>query len=86
MQIVHRNGEILSVGRKTRAIPPLEDEGVLVTGKESMPAWDGEPMDLRYAMDCLWRPHRPTWRRWSRGSGRPLRRRRDVDHHTRSTT
>ena len=21
-----------------------------------MPAWDGEPMDLRYVMECLWRP------------------------------
>ena len=34
----------------------LENAGVLVTGKESMPAWDGKPMDLRYVMDCLWRP------------------------------
>ncbi|MDE2978157.1 MAG: DUF222 domain-containing protein [Acidobacteriota bacterium] len=34
----------------------LEDAGILITGKESMPAWDGEPMDLRYVMDCLWRP------------------------------
>lgn len=34
----------------------LEDAGILVTGKESMPAWDGKPMDLRYVMDCLWRP------------------------------
>ena len=34
----------------------LEDAGILVTGKESMPAWDGTPMDLRYVMECLWRP------------------------------
>lgn len=34
----------------------LEDAGVLVTGKESMPVWDGKPMDLRYVMECLWRP------------------------------
>ena len=34
----------------------LEDAGILVTGKESMPAWDGTPMDLPYVMECLWRP------------------------------
>ena len=34
----------------------LEDAGILITGKESIPAWDGEPMDLRYVMECLWRP------------------------------
>ena len=34
----------------------LEDAGLLVTGRESMPAWDGRPMDLRYVMECLWKP------------------------------
>lgn len=34
----------------------LEDAGVLVTGKESMPTWDGKPLDLPYVMECLWRP------------------------------
>ncbi len=34
----------------------LEDAGILVTGKESMPAWNGEPLDLHYAMEVLWRP------------------------------
>ena len=34
----------------------LEDAGILITGKESMPAWDGTPMDLPYVMECLWRP------------------------------
>ncbi len=34
----------------------LEDAGILVTGNESMPAWDGTPMDLRYVMECLWKP------------------------------
>ncbi len=34
----------------------LEDAGILVTGKESMPIWDGEPLDLHYAMEVLWRP------------------------------
>ncbi|MDE2690926.1 MAG: DUF222 domain-containing protein [Acidobacteriota bacterium] len=34
----------------------LEDAGVLITGKESMPVWDGKSMDLRYVMECLWRP------------------------------
>ncbi len=34
----------------------LEDSGILVTGQESMPAWDGTPMDLRYVMECLWKP------------------------------
>ena len=34
----------------------LEDAGILVTGNESMPSWDGRPMDLRYVMECLWKP------------------------------
>ena len=34
----------------------LEDAGILITGNESMPAWDGRPMDLHYVMECLWRP------------------------------
>ena len=37
-------------------IEGLEDAGILITGEESMPAWDGEPVDLRYVMECLWRP------------------------------
>ena len=37
-------------------IEHLEDSGILITGKESMPAWNGEPMDLRYVMESLWRP------------------------------
>ena len=37
-------------------IRQLEDAGILITGKESMPAWDGTPMDLPYVMECLWRP------------------------------
>ncbi len=34
----------------------LEDAGILITGAESMPAWDGKPLDLPYVMECLWRP------------------------------
>ena len=34
----------------------LENAGVLITGKESMPTWDGKPLDLPYVMECLWRP------------------------------
>ena len=34
----------------------LEDAGVLISGKESLPDWDGRPMDLPYVLDCLWRP------------------------------
>ncbi len=34
----------------------LEDAGILITGKESMPSWDGRPLDLPYVMECLWRP------------------------------
>lgn len=34
----------------------LEDAGIIITGKESFPLWDGEPLDLRYAMEVLWRP------------------------------
>ena len=37
-------------------IEHLEDAGILITGDESMPTWDGEPMDLRYVMECLWKP------------------------------
>ncbi len=37
-------------------IEHLEDARILITGKESMPAWDGRPMDLPYVMECLWRP------------------------------
>ena len=34
----------------------LEDAGIMITGRESMPTWDGTPMDLPYVMECLWRP------------------------------
>ena len=34
----------------------LENAGILITGKESMPSWDGRPLDLPYVMGCLWRP------------------------------
>ncbi len=34
----------------------LENAGILITGKESMPSWDGQPLDLPYVMECLWRP------------------------------
>ncbi len=37
-------------------IEHLEDAGILITGKESMPTWDGRPLDLRYVMESLWRP------------------------------
>ena len=37
-------------------VESLEDAGILITGKESMPTWDGRPMDVPYVMDCLWRP------------------------------
>ena len=65
VQFVHPRGRPL---QQSPAPPPvglraardlvehLEDSGILVTGKESMPAWDGRPMDLPYVMECLWRP------------------------------
>jgi len=34
----------------------LEDAGILITGEESMPTWDGRPLDLPYVMEHLWRP------------------------------
>ncbi|MXW01266.1 MAG: DUF222 domain-containing protein [Holophagales bacterium] len=34
----------------------LENAGILITGKESMPTWDGRPLDLPYVMEYLWRP------------------------------
>ncbi len=37
-------------------VEQLEDSGVLITGKESMPTWDGKPLDLPYVMECLWQP------------------------------
>ena len=64
-QFLHPRGRLLE---QSPAPPPvgldaarelvesLEDSGILITGKESMPAWDGRPMDLPYVMECLWRP------------------------------
>ena len=68
VQFFHRRGRPLE---HSPAPPPvglnaarelveyLENAGISITGKESMPAWDGRPMDLRYVMECLWRapPH-----------------------------
>ena len=34
----------------------LENAGVPITGKESMPTWDGKPLNLPYVMECLWQP------------------------------
>ena len=34
----------------------LENAGILITGEESIPSWDGRPLDLPYVMECLWRP------------------------------
>ena len=34
----------------------LENAGILITGKESLPTWDGRPLDLPYVMECLWQP------------------------------
>ena len=28
----------------------------MIAGDESLPSWDGRPMDLRYVMEYLWRP------------------------------
>ncbi len=65
VQFVHPRGRPLE---QSPAPPPvglraarelvehLENAGILITGKESMPAWDGRPMDLPYVMECLWRP------------------------------
>ncbi len=65
VQFVHPRGQPLE---QSPAPPPLgldaarelveslEDAGILITGKESMPTWDGRPMDLPYVMECLWRP------------------------------
>ena len=65
VQFFHPRGRPLD---ESPALPPvgpypcddllrdLEDAGILVTGNESMPAWDGTPMDLRYVMECLWKP------------------------------
>ncbi len=65
VQFLHPRGRPLD---ESPALPPvgpypcddlvrdLEDAGILVTGNESMPAWDGTPMDLRYVMECLWKP------------------------------
>ena len=37
-------------------VEQLEDAGILITGKESIPTWDGRPLDLPYVMECLWKP------------------------------
>ncbi len=65
VRFLHRGGQPLE---QSPAPPPiglhaarelverLENAGILITGEESMPSWDGEPLDLRYAMECLWKP------------------------------
>ncbi len=65
VRFLHRRGRPLE---QSPAPPPiglhaarelverLENAGILITGEESMPSWDGEPLDLRYAMECLWKP------------------------------
>ena len=65
VQFFHRRGRLLE---QSPAPPPvglhaarelvehLENAGILVTGKESMPTWDGWPLDLPYVMECLWKP------------------------------
>ncbi len=65
VRFLHRGGRPLE---QSPAPPPiglhaarelverLENAGILITGEESMPSWDGEPLDLRYAMECLWKP------------------------------
>ncbi len=65
VRFLHRRGQPLE---RSPAPPPvglhaagelveyLENAGILITGEESMPSWDGEPLDLRYAMECLWKP------------------------------
>ncbi|MCY3969777.1 MAG: DUF222 domain-containing protein [Acidobacteria bacterium] len=65
VQFFHRRGRPLE---QSPAPPPvglhaarelvehLENAGILVTGKESMPTWDGRPLDLPYVMECLWQP------------------------------
>ena len=65
VQFFHRRGRPLE---ESPAPPPvglhaarelvehLENAGILVTGKESMPSWDSRPLDLPYVMECLWKP------------------------------
>lgn len=65
VQFFHRRGRPLE---QSPAPPPvglhaarelvehLENAGILITGRESMPSWDGRPLDLPYVMECLWRP------------------------------
>ncbi|MYB18100.1 MAG: DUF222 domain-containing protein [Holophagales bacterium] len=65
VQFFHRRGRPLE---ESPAPPPvglraarelvehLENAGILITGKESMPTWDGRPLDLPYVMECLWKP------------------------------
>ncbi len=57
-RLVNRSPALPAVGDDAarELLEYLENAGILITGKESMPAWDGEPMDLRYVMECLWRP------------------------------
>ncbi|MCY4108957.1 MAG: DUF222 domain-containing protein [Chloroflexi bacterium] len=65
VQFFHRRGRPLE---QSPAPPPvgvhaarelvehLENAGILITGNESLPTWDGRPLDLPYVMECLWRP------------------------------
>jgi len=65
VQFFHRRGRPLEqspapppVGLHAarRLVEQLENAGILITGKESMPTWDGRPLDLPYIMECLWQP------------------------------
>lgn len=65
VQFLHPRGRLLHESPAPPPVGPypcddllrdLEDAGIVVTGNESMPAWDGTPMDLRYVMECLWKP------------------------------
>ena len=37
-------------------ISHLDEAGVVVNPLDTLPSWDGTPLDLGYAIDVLWRP------------------------------
>ncbi|MDE2976571.1 MAG: hypothetical protein OXU63_03505 [Acidobacteriota bacterium] len=50
----HRSGQILyDLYAARELVRHMEDAGILITGKESMPTWDGRPLDLPYVVECL---------------------------------
>ena len=65
VQFLHRRGRPLEqspspppvgLNAARELVEHLENAGILITDKESLPTWDGRPLDLPYVMECVWKP------------------------------